>query len=138
MRFGRTIAARHSRGGTRPVVGQRITGLAFHEQGHELANLCAVETGMQGLDNTSDVGSGAIGVVGRYPRNHLADLGGFVRLHHDLNVQRSRAEPLGSNGTSRTGRLAPRSPQRGGTNDCHHSDCHHSDCHHPERFLDDQ
>ena len=86
MRFGRTIAARHCRGGTRPVVGQRIAGLAFHEQGYELANLRAVETGMQSLDNTSDVGSRAIGVVGRYPRNHLADLRGFVRVRHNLNV----------------------------------------------------
>ena len=54
----------------RPVVDQRITGLAFHEQGHELANLRDVETGIQGLDNTSDVGGGAIGVVGPARMNY--------------------------------------------------------------------
>jgi hypothetical protein len=85
-RLGRSTPLAGAGAVPRPVVGQRIAGLAFHEQGYELANLRAVETGMQSLDNTSDVASGAIGVVGRYPRNHLADLRGFVRLHHDLNV----------------------------------------------------
>ena len=68
----------------RVVVGQSSAGLAFHEQGHELADLRVVEPGIQGLDDLRDVGSGATGVGRHHSRNHLGELRGFIRLAHEL------------------------------------------------------
>ena len=61
---------------------QHSAGLAFHQQRHELANFRVVESGMQGVYDPRDISGRDLGVDRRYPRDHLVNLHGFVRLRH--------------------------------------------------------